>query len=585
MAYATAEQTIESILVADCGTVITKLLLLERVEASYRIVAQAETLTTMNPPWEDVSVGVVHAIEEIEAITGRVLYSQGRLITPRQGQEGVDAFVVILSAPEPLHVIIAGLVREMSLESAYRAVAGTYTDVKAVLSRESSLQSPQETWARTVRDLRPDVVFLVGGVDGGAVRPVMELAEAIALAASMQEPDRRPAVLYAGNAELRPRITKLMSNITQIAVVDNVHPTVETEHLGPAQTWLENFYTEERLKKTPGVDTLTSWSRLPLMPTAAAFARVVDYLWHREGQEGSGVLGIDVGAANITVAATFGGRPYVSVYGRSIAYGPLAWLEEHDVEELIRWIPEEIKPEKMLEFLHNRELRPWTIPQEPRELWMEQAIAREMLRSALEVAVPTWNTGEAAIEGEVMPRLDPILISGGGMVHMPRPGQALLIVLDSLQPIGISTILLDVNRAAPALGAVAGVKPLAAVSALEAGALSPLGTVISPLGRARPGEIILRIHIAYEDGGDLNVEARYGEIEIWPLLPGQRATLELKPARRIDVGFGPGRGGTIQAVGGLVGLVVDARGRPLELPHDPDRRRTILNRWIWDVGG
>ncbi|MBN1874921.1 MAG: glutamate mutase L [Anaerolineae bacterium] len=579
------EHSIESILVADCGTVITKVLLLERVETDYRFVAQAETLTTINPPWEDVSVGIIHAVESIENITGRMLYTRGQLLTPRRGQEGVDVLVVILSSPEPLRIILAGLVREMSLESARRAVAGTYTHIAATLSRESSLQSPQETWARTVRDTRPDIVFLVGGVDGGATRPVMELAEAIALAASMQEEGQRPTVLYAGNMELRPKITKLLSSITRTEVVDNVHPSVDTEHLGPAQTWLENYYVEERLKKTPGVDTLTAWSRLPLLSTASAFARVVDYLWHREEQYDNGALGVDVGAANTIVAATFGGRPYVTVYGQSIAYGPLAWLENHSLDDLMCWLPEEIESEEVLEFLYNRELRPWTIPQDPRELWIEQAVAREMLRGALDVAIPTWDTREAKIQGSIMPHIDPILISGGGMVHMPRPGQTLLIVLDGLQPVGISTILLDTNRAAPALGAVAGVKPLAAASALEAGTLSPLGTVISPIGKARLGETILKMHIIYEDGGDLNVEARYGEIEIWPLLPGQRATLEIKPSRRIDIGLGVGRGGTVQATGGLVGLVVDARGRPLELPEDPDKRRTLLNRWIWDVGG
>jgi hypothetical protein len=208
-----------------------------------------------------------------------------------------------------------------------------------------------------------------------------------------------------------------------------------------------------------------------------------------------------------------------------------------------------------------------------------------MLRDALDVALPTWDVGAASIQPEMLPRLDPILISGGGVVHMPRPGQSLLTVLDGLQPVGISTILLDVNRAAPSLGAVAGVKPLAAASALDAGTLIPLGTVISPVGSGRLGEPVLQMRIAYDDGGELDVEARYGDLEIWPLLPGQRATLELRANRRFDLGMGMGRSGKVQAIGGLVGLVVDARGRPLTLPEDADQRRRLLNRWIWDVGG
>jgi hypothetical protein len=579
------EQTIQSILIADCGTVITKLLLLEKVEDSYRFVAQAGTRTTINPPWSDVSVGVVRAIEELEEITGRVFFSSGGLITPRQGLEGVDAFIAILSASEPLRLILAGLIHEMSLESARRAAAATYTRVEDVLSREGNLQAPEEAWALSVRDVAPDVVLLVGGVDGGASRPVLELADAIALGASMLPSDRRPHLVYAGNERLRSHITRLLGEVAEVEVVDNVRPTVDTEHLGPAQEVLEQIYVQERLGDTPGAEVLHEWSRLPLRPTATAFGRVVEFMWHREGNPERGVLGVDLGAASTTVAACFDGQLYLSVLGEGgIAYGPLTLLEERGVESFMRWIPEEMEGEEVSALIHNRELRPWTVPQDMPSLWVEQAVVREMLRGALAVARPTWRTKES--NGLYMPSLDPILVSGGGIVNLPRPGHALLAVLDGVQPVGISTVLLDTNRAAPALGAVAELKPLAAASALSSGILAPLGTVISPVGRARPGDVILRMRITYEDESVLDVEARYGELEIWPLLPGQQATLELKPVGRFDIGLGgPGRGGKVQAIGGLVGLVVDGRGRPLRLPVDPDERRRRLHRWVWDVGG
>ncbi|MBN1488092.1 MAG: glutamate mutase L [Anaerolineae bacterium] len=577
---------IESILVADCGKVITKVLLLERVEDSYRFVAQSEALTTMHFPWNDVGVGVIQAIEDIELITGRILYQNGRLLTPRDGQEGVDAFVVILSAPEPLHIVLAGLVPEMSLESARRAAAGTYTKIDAVFYREGSLQFPQQTWARTIRDVAPDVVLLVGGIDGGAMNPVLELADAIALGASMLEESQRPVLLYAGNALLRERIAKMLGKIVQVEVVDNVRPTSDKEHLGPAQETLERLYIERRLKSTPGVDTLSSWSRLPLQPAASSLGRVVEYLWHRERNPQRGSLGIDVGAASTSVAAVFDSRLFLSVQSQGIAFGPASWVEANGMESITRWLPEEFEEQEIKSLLLNRQLRPWTVPQELRELWVEQAVVREMLRDALRTALPTWSAGEAELHPGMMPYLDPILICGGGIVHMPRPGQALLTVLDGLQPVGISTVFLDFSRAASALGAVASIKPLAAASAMEAGTLIPLGTIISPVGRAKEGDVILKMRIVYEDGSSLDVEAHYGELEIWPLLPGQQATLEIKPHRRFDIGLGgAGKGGKVHAIGGRVGLVVDARGRPLELPEDPDECRARLNRWIWDVGG
>ncbi|HEY89344.1 MAG TPA: hypothetical protein G4N98_06385 [Thermoflexia bacterium] len=582
------EQALESILIADCGTVATKMLLLERVETRYRFIAQVEVLTTINPPWEDVSVGVTHAIEEVEQITSRTLLSGGRLITPRDGLSGVDAFVVILSGVEPLHLVLAGLVKEMSLESARRAATGTYTVVDGVISREGSLHSPEGAWARAIRDLAPDAVLLVGGVDGGASRPVMELADAIALGTSLLGSEERPLLLYAGNAKLRSRITKLLGGLTEVEVVDNVRPSVDKEYLAPARDLIEQIFLEKRLQKVPGVETLSGWSNFPLLSTAAAFGRVVEYLWHREDNTNRGVLGIDLGAANTTVMACFDGRLYPTVHGGcGIAYGPLAWVKKYGLARLQRWLPEEISAEQLLSFLYNRELHPATVPQELSELWIELAVVREMLRTALRIARPVWNVGaDISLYGDMMPYLDPILISGGGIVHLPRPGQALLAVLDGLEPVGITTMLLDVHRVAPALGAVAGIKPLAAASALSPDTLVSLGTVISPIGHASDGDTILSMKIQYDDGSELDVEAHYGELEVWPLLPGQQATVELQPHRRFDVGLGRrGKGGTIQVQGGLLGLVVDARGRPLRLPADGEKRRKLLRRWIWDVGG
>lgn len=579
-------QSIESILVADCGTATTKATLVERVENGYRLVSQAQALTTRRPPWNDLSVGVVQAIADLERVTGRSLYTQGRIMVPQSGLTGVDAFSVVLSAAAPLRVVLAGLVREMSLESGRRAATGTYATIEATLSREGNLRSPQERWARSVRQTAPDVVLLVGGVDGGAQRPVIELAEAIALGASMMPQERRPTVIYAGNAAVRPQIAKLLGAITKVITVDNVRPDAQTEHLGPVQDALEELYREKRLHRAPGIETLSAWSRLPIVPSATAFGRVVDFLWHREGHQDRGVLGLDLGAGTTTVAGTFDGRRYLTVYEHGIADDLATWMEERGLDQIRQWLPIDLDEETVREHLHTMALHPATHPETAAELWVHLAAARELLRSALEIAQGTWHIGAAAFNADVdKPKLDPIIISGGGLAHIPQPSRILLAALDALEPVGISTVLLDRNQVAPALGAMAAVKPLAAAAALDSDALMPLGTVITPLGHGRRGEVVMRMRVTYEDGSILDMEPKYGQIEVCPLTLGQRATLTLRVNRRFDIGLGPGQGGKVEVIGGLVGLVVDARGRPLTLPRDPDRRRRILRRWLWDLGG
>jgi hypothetical protein len=40
-----------------------------------------------------------------------------------------------------------------------------------------------------------------------------------------------------------------------------------------------------------------------------------------------------------------------------------------------------------------------------------------------------------------------------------------------------------------------------------------------------------------------------------------------------------------EVAGGALGLIIDARGRPINLPGDQDKRRAKVQGWYWDVGG
>ncbi|MFH1524569.1 MAG: hypothetical protein ABIF04_06365, partial [Chloroflexota bacterium] len=63
--------------------------------------------------------------------------------------------------------------------------------------------------------------------------------------------------------------------------------------------------------------------------------------------------------------------------------------------------------------------------------------------------------------------------------------------------------------------------------------------------------------------------------------------LYLQPLHHADVGFGPGRTreSGIPVTGTALGVVIDARGRPLRLPLDAGQRRELLKKWLWALGG
>ncbi len=582
------EQGAGSILAVDCGTVTTQAVLLDRVNGSYRFIAQGSGLTTVNPPWRDIVIGVQHAIEQIEDVTGRTLLDPGKdLITPQQDTStGVDTFVVTSSAARPIRVVLGGLVPELSLASAIRAVAGTYSSVEGLIVQDPRRGMTIEEQVQVILDHQPDVVCIAGGTDGGAAVPTLELVEAVALACSMLEEERRPRILFAGNKSLRKHAVDIIGGQTEIRSVDNVRPTLDSEYTHAVRAELDTLYREQYLGKLPGIELLARWSNLPVLPAAETFAHLIQYLWYLD-EPPKGTLGIDLGAVNTTLVAVFDGQLFVTVRGDlGSLEGGRRILERKGAEAITRWIPAPLAPQQVMGMLAHQEINPGSIPETTEELWLGQAVVREVIRETLETARPGWHPGRAQMRAGLTPQFDPILLSGRSLANAPYPGQVALMVLDAVEPVGVSTLLVDVYGLAPILGAVARLNPLATVETIDNGGILNLATIIAPVGVARKGETVLSVRIHYEEGGTLDVEVPYGSLEVLPLPAGQEAVLELKPRRRFDVGLGgPGKGGKRRVRGGLAGLIVDARGRPLQLVSDPEERQTQVQQWLWDVGG
>ena len=590
------ESQVESILAIDVGAVLTKATLVSRVEGVYRFVGQGEAPSTVEPPLRDVIAGVDHAIEQLAFITGRsFLDEHGRLIRPeRPDGTGVDVCVITASASGPLKVVLVGLSADLSVASLQRAVACTYTEVADVLMRSGSADSAggrgnkrltEEDRIRRIYRARPEVVCVVGGTDGGAEAPVIETVDSVSLAASLLGETQRTRVFFAGNANLRPKVAEIIGAEAELKVADNVRPSVDVESIGSAQAELEAMYQAIKIAQLPGFEGLRHWSTLPALPTARAIAHVVQYLSLEDTRKGT--LGVDVGASSTAIAAARAGHVQVHVCSDlGTALSARNVLQTRGLEAIMRWLPFEPNPGEIESLITEKELHPASVPQDSRELLIEQAIAREALRAALTQARAGWPAELSGPYTMLMPYLEPIIGGGSVLGRAPRPGQAALMLLDALEPIGITTLVLDSGGLLPALGACALAQPLATVQALDAGGLLTLGTVVTPVGRARLGETVLSVKMKYQSGGGLEVEVAAGSLEVLPLPLGQKAVLDLKPRRNIDVGRGgPGRGGkAIEVQGGLVGLVIDARGRPLTLPPDAEKRRERVQQWLWDMG-
>jgi hypothetical protein len=90
----------------------------------------------------------------------------------------------------------------------------------------------------------------------------------------------------------------------------------------------------------------------------------------------------------------------------------------------------------------------------------------------------------------------------------------------------------------------------------------------------------------YQSGNETRLEVKQGSLEVLPLSPGQAGRLYLEPLHHADIGLGPGHTRTdgFPISGTMLGVVIDARGRPLQLPPEPGRRRDLMTKWLNTLG-
>ena len=577
--------TARSILAVDCGSVNTTAVLIEQPAGQYRLVATGQTASTYDAPWENITLGVTEAIRQIETATGReILAPGGWPMTPQSSsQRGVDLFVVVSSAGPPLRLALAGAMQSISLASARRAAATTHTTITNVLALDGGQSTSAEARLQAIQRANPDVILLVGGTDNGADRPVLDMANTLAMAMRLMKDTVKPHLLYAGNSSLRERIAQMLGSITSLNAVDNIRPTLEVENLVPTQLALESLYIERRMSRLPGFQKLANWTQQPVEPVSKSFEKVITYVGRHNRLN---VIGVNIGSGSSFVSVCAQDTQGLTLRSDAgVGHGLAALLRSVPAARMQRWLPFEMTPAELYNHLLNKSLHPASIPTMYEDLMIEYAVAREAIRLVMAQARPGWSGPSSGGRADIPWNL--LIGAGRTLTHAPHPGHAAMILLDGLEPWGVTSLALDISGLTNLLGAVAAVQPVAAVEVGSRDAFLNLGTVIAPLGHGTPGKAALKLKMraaasaGHAELPPVELEVPYGAIELIELPPGQKAILEIRPARHFDIGLGqPGRGAVTEVEGGFLGIVIDARGRPLRLAEDDGQRYELLNQWF-----
>jgi uncharacterized protein (TIGR01319 family) len=589
------DRPLNVIVATDCGSTTTKAILIEKVGDEYRQTYRGEAPTTVEAPFEDVTRGVLNAIAEIEELSGRKILDGDQIITPcRDDKTGVDTYISTSSAGGGLQMMVTGVVQNMTGESAQRAALGAGAIVIDVLAANDG-RLPHEKIER-IRSMRPDMILMSGGTDGGAVTHVVEMAEYVAAA----EPRPRFGVtfklplIYAGNKEAQPQVKKILEDKTALVVTENIRPVLERENLSPARNKIHDLFLEHVMQQAPGYKKLIDMAGAPIMPTPAAVGLIMETIAKREHLN---LIGVDIGGATTDVFSVFDG-----VFNRTVSanlgmsYSVSNVLAEAGLANIMRWVPFTIDEQTLRNRIKNKMIRPTTIPQTLDELQIEQAIAREALRLAL-IHHKSLATGLKGVQQERtisdvfeqqtsgktlidMLKLDLIVGSGGILSHAPRRIQSMLMMVDAYEPMGCTRLSVDSIFMMPHLGVLSTINEKAATDVFVRDCMVYLGTCVAPIGRGKDGEVCADCEITWPEGKTTKEQLKFGDLKLFPLESGKRATIRVQPAKGIDMGAGAGAAITQEVHGGVVGLLFDGRGRPLRLPEDQRGRVAALTKWF-----
>ena len=201
------------------------------------------------------------------------------------------------------------------------------------------------------------------------------------------------------------------------------------------------------------------------------------------------------------------------------------------LDNVRRWLPWPIDAPALLERVFNRARRPGGPVTTEAAVLLEMALAREAIAHALRDAA------EAGFDIAAMRSAPSILITGR-VASFPKAGQSLLVLVDGLEPTGVSTVFREPDD----------------------GRAERLGMVVSVITRGSAKIRIVRAagrSVARVVPGSFGFAATGADVDVAVNGKGVR---------------GHGRSGNL-------GVLIDARGRPLVLPERDAERIPAVARW------
>lgn len=236
----------------------------------------------------DVRIGLEAAINDLKR---------------RMGQDKLnwDRFFACSSAAGGLRMSVHGLVYDMTVKAAKEAALGAGGNISFLTAgrlRDSDLKKMKEA--------RPNIILIAGGVDYGERDTALENARAICNL--LREEEYYIPIIYAGNIENREEIREIFSKDDfDLRITDNVYPKIDQLVIGPTRKVIQELF-ERHITGAPGMEKIRDLVDGSIMPVPGAVMQAAVTL----RQEYGDLAVFDVGGATTDVHSVCSDSPEVA---------------------------------------------------------------------------------------------------------------------------------------------------------------------------------------------------------------------------------------------------------------------------------
>jgi hypothetical protein len=571
-------QAREAIMVADCGRGQTRATLLEVVDGVCRFVAQGVSPSSVEPPYDDLQVGLRAAVGALEEAAVRRVTTEAQLLTPQDDSgDGIDAVLATMAACPPLRItllsagasaLVAALV-DICRQSPVTVLPGLTLDAATraddTLHEQVALLGQQQT----------DVLILVAGdTQAGALPHLLDVAEDIVAAFPLTATP--PAILVIGEERFQATAVQAFGKGYEFGwLVVPANAAGNAELAAAIGQELADLANRRAGNTLAGFGSLEARTAAPPIARARALELVNRFMALQFACE---VVTLDLEDGLTCCWARGAEHRALSEPALDLALGAANLLTGLTLTNVLQWLPFAYSEDELHGWILNRALRPFTVPTTRKDRQIEVALVRELARVAA-----TELGGEQG--------LTPDLVVGGAFfARWPNPATAFLALVDGVRPrpaSGLTQLALDREGLLPAIGALGVLEPGRAAEVFEHDGLLDLGAHLAI--ECPPNETV-RGQLTRADGHTEEFSVPGGALLRLPLRAGERAaSVRIEAGGRAAVGRGnPGAGAVLEGPaaphGGPVGLVIATRGHALALPRNDQERIARLTAWSAALG-